>query len=52
MSVAQADRVLLLDSYFYVVVFHGSQVAAWRKAEFQKLPEQEAFAQLLEVRAL
>lgn len=30
-SSIQPDRVLLLDAYFYVVVFHGSTVAQWRK---------------------
>ena len=46
----QPDRVLLLDSYFYVVVFHGTTIAAWRKAEYHLLPEQVALKQLLEAR--
>ena len=29
------DRILLLDTYFVVVVFHGSTVAQWRKAGYQ-----------------
>ena len=29
------DRILLLDSYFYVVVFHGTTIAQWRKMEYQ-----------------
>ncbi|KAJ9567013.1 hypothetical protein OSB04_002979 [Centaurea solstitialis] len=29
------DRILLLDSYFTVVVFHGSTIAQWRKAGYQ-----------------
>ncbi|KAL7593444.1 hypothetical protein Lser_V15G31850 [Lactuca serriola] len=41
------DRILLLDSYFTVVVFHGSTIAQWRKAGYQNEPEHEAFAQLL-----
>ena len=45
------DAILLLDSYFYVVVFHGSNIAAWRKADYQLQPEHTAFAALLEVRA-
>jgi hypothetical protein len=45
------DRILLLDAYFYVVVFHGSTVAQWRKARYQDQPEHEAFRQLLEVRS-
>ncbi|KDD74127.1 hypothetical protein H632_c1547p0, partial [Helicosporidium sp. ATCC 50920] len=42
------DRVLLLDAYFYVVVFHGATVAQWRKANYQEQPEYAAFKQLLE----
>eukprot|EP00884_Botryococcus_braunii_P021827 jgi/Botrbrau1/8328/Bobra.0081s0017.1 len=42
------DRILLLDSYFYVVVFHGSTIAQWRKAGYQDQPEHAAFKQLLE----
>ena len=48
-SIAPAS-VLVLDSYFYVVVFHGTTVATWRKAEYHLNPEHAAFAQLLEVR--
>jgi hypothetical protein len=25
------ERILLLDAYFYVVIFHGTTVAQWRK---------------------
>ncbi|PON56701.1 Sec23/Sec [Parasponia andersonii] len=42
-----ADRILLLDSYFTVVIFHGSTIAQWRKAGYHNLPEHQAFAQLL-----
>jgi len=41
------DRVLLLDAYFSVVIFHGSQCAAWRKAGYAEQPEHAAFAALL-----
>lgn len=43
-----ADRILLLDAYFYVVVFHGQTIAQWRKAGYQDQPEHAAFKQLLE----
>lgn len=43
-----ADRILLLDSFFTVVIFHGLTVAQWRKAEYQKQAEHAAFAQLLQ----
>ncbi|CAG9463288.1 unnamed protein product [Pedinophyceae sp. YPF-701] len=42
------ERILLLDSYFTVVVFHGTTIAQWRKAEYHLQPEHAAFAQLLE----
>ncbi|XVE90922.1 hypothetical protein DITRI_Ditri20bG0114800 [Diplodiscus trichospermus] len=43
-----ADRILLLDSYFTIVIFHGSTIAQWRKAGYQNQPEHQAFAQLLQ----
>lgn len=42
------DRILFLDAYFYVVVFHGTTVAQWRKAGYQDQPEHTAFKALLE----
>ncbi|XP_027334505.1 protein transport protein SEC23 [Abrus precatorius] len=42
-----ADRILLLDSFFTVVIFHGSTIAQWRKAGYHNEPEHQAFAQLL-----
>ncbi|KAK9144185.1 hypothetical protein Sjap_004088 [Stephania japonica] len=42
-----ADRILLLDAYFTVVIFHGATIAQWRKAGYQNQPEHEVFAQLL-----
>lgn len=36
-----ADRILLLDSYFIVVVFHGASIAQWRNAGYQNQPEHE-----------
>jgi hypothetical protein len=44
------DRILLLDSYFYVVVFHGSSIAQWRKDGFHLNPDHAHFKELLEVR--
>jgi protein transport protein SEC23 len=46
-SAIAADRILLLDAYFSVVVFHGMTIAQWRNAGYHKQPEHEAFAQLL-----
>lgn len=42
------DRILLLDAFFYVVIFHGATVAQWRKAGYQNQPEHAAFKALLE----
>ncbi|XP_059632086.1 protein transport protein SEC23 E-like [Cornus florida] len=43
-----ADRILLLDSYFSVVIFHGMTIAQWRNMGYQNEPEHQAFAQLLQ----
>mmetsp|Transcript_16153 Transcript_16153/g.34976 ORF Transcript_16153/g.34976 Transcript_16153/m.34976 type:complete len:765 (-) Transcript_16153:369-2663(-) len=42
------ERILLLDAFFYVVIFHGTTVAQWRRAEYHLQPEHQAFAQLLQ----
>lgn len=38
-----ADRVLLLDAFFTVVIFHGSTIAQWRKAGYHNEPEHQVF---------
>jgi hypothetical protein len=35
-SSIQPERILLLDAYFYVVIFHGTTVAQWRKEGYQE----------------
>lgn len=40
-SAISADRILLLDSYFTVVIFHGASIAQWRNAGYQNQPEHE-----------
>jgi len=42
-----ADRILVLDAFFSVVVFHGMTIAQWRKANYQDQPEHVAFKELL-----
>ncbi|XP_078438098.1 protein transport protein SEC23 C-like [Wolffia australiana] len=42
-----SDRLLLLDSYFTVVIFHGSTIAQWRNFGYQDQPEHQVFALLL-----
>ncbi|XP_026387748.1 protein transport protein SEC23-like [Papaver somniferum] len=43
-----ADRILLLDAYFSVVVFHGMTIAQWRNSGYHHQPEHQAFAQFLQ----
>lgn len=42
------DVILLLDTFFQVVVFHGETIAAWREEGYQEQEEHAAFRQLLE----
>lgn len=42
------DVILLLDTFFHVVIVHGETIAAWREAKYQLLPEHEAFRTLLQ----
>jgi protein transport protein SEC23 len=39
-----ADRILLLDAYFTVIIFHGISVAQWRKEGYQNLSEHKVGA--------
>ncbi|KAL0219056.1 hypothetical protein P9112_004709 [Eukaryota sp. TZLM1-RC] len=45
----EPDRVLLLDTFFHVLVFHGEMIAAWREAGFHLKEEYENLASLLKV---
>mmetsp|Transcript_41917 Transcript_41917/g.98450 ORF Transcript_41917/g.98450 Transcript_41917/m.98450 type:complete len:753 (+) Transcript_41917:58-2316(+) len=42
------DRILLLDTFFHVVVWHGDTIAQWRKQNYQEKPEYEHFKNLLQ----
>jgi protein transport protein SEC23 len=42
------DVILLLDTFFHVVVFHGETIAAWREQGYHEQEEHLAFRQLLE----
>lgn len=44
----KADNILLLDTFFHVVVHHGETVAAWRNAGYHEQPEHANFRLLLE----
>ena len=47
-SSVRSDVILLLDTFFTVVVFHGETIAMWRNEGYQNLPEHVAFKNLLE----
>lgn len=44
----RADVILLLDTFFHVVVFHGETIAAWREQGYHEQEEHAAFRALLE----
>jgi len=41
------DTILLLDTFFHVVVFHGETIASWRDQRYQDHEEHINFANLL-----
>eukprot|EP01137_Pigoraptor_chileana_P023714 Opistho-2@90474 len=47
-SSIQPDRILLLDAFFHIVIFHGETIAQWRKAGYQDQPSHENFRSLLQ----
>lgn len=49
-SSIQPDRILLMDTFFQILIFHGETIAQWRALKYQDMPEYENFKQLLQVR--
>ncbi|KZT37080.1 hypothetical protein SISSUDRAFT_1129918 [Sistotremastrum suecicum HHB10207 ss-3] len=45
------DVILLLDTFFHILIFHGETVAQWRKAGYQDQEGYENFKELLETPA-
>jgi len=45
----EADKILLLDTFFHVLIYHGDTIAAWRNAGFHEDPEHENFKTLLQI---
>lgn len=45
------DVILLLDTFFHILIFHGELVAQWRKAGYQEQEGYENFKELLELPA-
>ena len=44
----KSDCILLLDTFFHVIVWHGETIAAWREQGYQDLPEHVHFKNLLQ----
>ena len=44
----QSDVILLLDTFFHILIFHGEMIAAWRKEGYQDNPDYANFAELLQ----
>lgn len=42
------DVILLLDTFFHILIFHGENIAQWRKAGFQDQEDHVNFRELLE----
>lgn len=43
----QPQHILLLDTFFHILIFHGETIAEWRKAGYQEQEGYENFTQLL-----
>ncbi|VVT51558.1 uncharacterized protein SAPINGB_P003136 [Magnusiomyces paraingens] len=41
------DAILLLDTFFHILIFHGENIAQWRKAGFQDQDNHANFRELL-----
>ncbi|CAK1550439.1 unnamed protein product [Leptosia nina] len=46
-SSIQPDRILLMDTFFQILIYHGETIAQWRALRYQDMQEYESFAQLL-----
>jgi protein transport protein SEC23 len=44
----QKDVILLLDTFFHILIFHGETIAQWRKAKYHEQEGYENFKELLE----
>ncbi|KAJ3125715.1 GTPase-activating protein S23 [Physocladia obscura] len=42
------DAILLLDTFFHVLIWHGETIAGWRKAKYHEMPEYVNIKELLE----
>ncbi|KAI8069597.1 protein transporter SEC23 [Gongronella butleri] len=46
------DAILLLDTFFHILIFHGETIAQWREAGYQNQDGYENFKELLEAPVL
>jgi protein transport protein SEC23 len=44
----QPETILLLDTFFHILIFHGETIAAWRKGGYQDLPDYANLRELLD----
>ncbi|MGH0179820.1 UNVERIFIED_CONTAM: hypothetical protein FKN15_015401 [Acipenser sinensis] len=42
------DRILLMDTFFQILIYHGETISQWRKAGYQEMTEYENFRHLLQ----
>lgn len=42
------DRILLLDTFFQILIYHGETIAQWKKAGYHNDPQYESFRGLLQ----
>ncbi|XP_061761986.1 protein transport protein Sec23A [Nerophis ophidion] len=42
------DRILLMDTFFQILIYHGETVSQWRKAGYQDMSEYDSFRHLLQ----
>ena len=42
------NSILLLDTFFFILIYHGEQISQWRKAGYQDNPQYADFKALLE----
>jgi len=46
-SATSPERILVLDTFFNLVIWYGDKVAKWRAQKLQDMPEYDYFAQFL-----
>ncbi|XP_063684775.1 protein transport protein Sec23A-like [Bolinopsis microptera] len=42
------DRILLMDTFFHIVIYHGDTIAKWIEKKYHEDPSHENFRQLLQ----